>query len=296
MHIGAVFPQTQIGADPGAVRAFAQAATDLGYDHLLAYDHVVGAIPALHDGFTGGYTWEHPFHEPLVLFGFLAAVCPLELVTGVLVLPQRQTVLVAKQAAEVDVLTGGRLRMGVGLGWNRVEYQALDMPFATRGARIEEQIELLRRLWTAPVEEFGGRFHGIRGAALVPRPVQQPIPIWMGANLGSPGLERVGRLADGWIVFRAQPGDQLDRDAERVLAAVTEAGRDPAKFGIQGRLTVDGQDPDTVRRQVESWRSFGATHLAIATTGELPRSPDEHIRTLAVTASAIVLGSRERRG
>jgi alkanesulfonate monooxygenase SsuD/methylene tetrahydromethanopterin reductase-like flavin-dependent oxidoreductase (luciferase family) len=182
------------------------------------------------------------------------------------------------------VLTGGRLRIGVGLGWNRVEYPALDMPFATRGARIEEQIELLRLLWTAPVEEFGGRFHGIRGAALVPRPTQQPIPTWMGANLGSPALERAGRLADGWIVFRAQPGDQLNRDAERVLAAVIEAGRDPLDFGIQGRPTIDVQDPDTVRAQIESWRSFGATHLAIATARELPRSADEHTRTLSPPA------------
>jgi len=285
----AVFPQTQIGPDPGATRAFAHAATDLGYDHLLVYDHVVGAIPAMHAGFTGGYTWEHPFHEPMVLFGFLAAICPLELVTGVLVLPQRQTVLVAKQAAEVDLLTEGRLRLGVGVGWNRVEYQALDVPFAQRGARLEEQVELLRALWTAPVEEFGGRFHGIRGAALVPRPVQQPIPIWMGANLGSPTLERVGRLADGWIVFRAQPGEQLERDAERVRTALERAGRDRAGFGIQGRLTVEEQTPDSVREQVESWRAFGASHLAIATMGVRSRTVDEHIHTLRITAEAIGL-------
>jgi probable F420-dependent oxidoreductase len=227
----------------------------------------------------------------MVLFGFLAACCPLELVTGVLVLPQRQTVLVAKQAAEIDLLTEGRFRLGVGLGWNRVEYQALDVPFTARGARIEEQVKLLRLLWTESVGEFEGTFHGIRGAALVPRPTQQPIPIWMGANLGSPSLERIGRLADGWIVYRAQPGAELDRDAERIFAALDSEGRNRSDFGIQGRLSVAGLDDDAIRTEVDSWRRFAATHLAISTMAPQPMPPEEHLRALARTAAAIGLVS-----
>ena len=185
MRIGVVFPQIEIGADRGAVRTYAQGVEDLGFDHLLAYDHVLGADPAAHPGWSGAYTQQDTFHEPFVLFGFLAGFCGLELATGVIVLPQRQTALVAKQAAEVDILTGGRFRLGVGIGWNAVEYEALGEDFRTRGRRIEEQIEVMRELWTEPVVDLDARNHRITGAGIAPLPVQRP----------DPGLDRRAEFA-----------------------------------------------------------------------------------------------------
>src|SRR6266516_4401442 len=183
MRIGVVFPQTEIGPDRGAVRAYAEAARDLGFAHLLAYDHVVGADPSQHPGWSGPYTHETLFHEPFVLFGYVAALAPeLELVTGVIILPQRQTVLVAKQAAEVDVLTGGRFRLGIGIGWNHVEYEALGQDFRTRAPRFEEQIALLRRLFQEPVVTCEGRFDRITAAGINPLPLQRPIPLWIGGS------------------------------------------------------------------------------------------------------------------
>src|SRR6476659_4040741 len=183
MRLGAVFPQTEIGPDPGAVRAFAQAAEELGYDHLLAYDHVLGADTSNRPDWPGPYRAEHQFHEIFVLSGYLAAVAPgLELVTGVLVLPQRQTALVAKQAAEIDLLTGGRFRLGVGLGWNFVEFEALGEDFTNRGRRSEEQIDVLRRLWTEQSVTHEGEHERVTGAGLSPLPRQRPIPVWFGAS------------------------------------------------------------------------------------------------------------------
>ncbi len=181
MRIGVVFPQTEIGPDAGAVRRYAQGVEALGYTHILAYDHVVGADPEMHAPWTGPYDVHTQFHEPMVLFGYLAAVTTLELVTGIIILPQRQTVLAAKQAAEVDLLTGGRFRFGVGLGWNPVEYEALGKDFSSRGRRMDEQVALLRRLWTEPTVTFDGTFDRVTGAGLAPLPVQRPIPLWMGA-------------------------------------------------------------------------------------------------------------------
>src|SRR3984885_9869785 len=194
MRIGVVFPQTEIGADAGAVRAYAEHVEGLGVTHLLAYDHVVGADPNDSPGWDGPEALHNPFHEPLVTFGYLAAVTTsLELVTGILILPQRQTVLVAKQAAEVDLLSGGRLRLGIGLGWNAVEYEALGEDFSNRGKRCEEQVDLMRKLWTEPSVTFSGSYHHVTGAGLAPLPVQRPIPVWFGAS--SPrALRRAGRL------------------------------------------------------------------------------------------------------
>ncbi len=193
MRVGVVFPQTEIGADVGAVRAYAQRVEELGYRHVLAYDHVLGADPAVHRGWQGPYDVTTTFHEPFVLFGYLAGITSLELVTGIIILPQRQTALVAKQAAEVDLLTRGRFRLGVGLGWNAVEYEALGQDFATRGRRIEEQVDLLRRLWTEPTVTFHGRFDEVTGAGLAPLPVQRPIPVWFGGQ-SDPAYRRIG----GW--------------------------------------------------------------------------------------------------
>src|SRR6202046_511074 len=201
MQIGAVYPQTELRGDPVAVREFGRAAEDLGFDHLLAYDHVLGAVHADRTPpLTGPYTEHDPFHDPFVMFAYLAAVPErLRFATGILILPQRPTALVARQAADLDLLSGGRLRLGVGIGWNHVEYEALGQQFRTRGARQEEQIGLLRRLFTDPVVDFSGRFDRIDRAALVPKPTR-PIPIWLGGS-GDAAFERAARLADGFIFF-----------------------------------------------------------------------------------------------
>lgn len=281
MQLGVVFPQTEIGNDPGAIRAYAQGVEELGFDYLLAYEHVLGAHPdRLKDlGRQPPYTHESPFHEPFVLFGFLAACTSrIGLTTGVLILPQRQTVLVAKQAAEVDVLSRGRLRLGVGLGWNPVEYEALGENFRNRGRRIEEQVTLLRLLWTQQLVDFEGRYHRVRGAGINPLPVQRPIPVWMGGS-AEPALRRMARIADGWISQLA-PGPQAAEVLERVRAYVREAGRDPAAFGVEGRLHLGTTPQESWPQAVETWRRLGGTHLAVNTMRSDLKSPDQHVAAL----------------
>jgi probable F420-dependent oxidoreductase len=264
VQLGVVFPQTEIGADPGGVHAFAQAAEEIGYGHLLAYDHVLGADVSQRSDWPGPYTSEHQFHEIFVLFGYLAAVAPgLELVAGVLVLPQRQTALVAKQAAEVDLLTGGRLRLGVGLGWNYVEFDALGEDFRNRGRRSEEQIEVLRRLWTEPVVEFEGRWHRIPAAGINPLPVQRPIPIWIGGS-AEVAIRRAARLADGFFPQRPLEGG-WPATMERFRVWAEEAGRDPASIGVEQRIDASSGTPDDWRAAVEKWRELGATHISVVT-------------------------------
>lgn len=208
MRIGVVFAQTEIGGDPAAVRAYGQRVEELGFAHILAYDHVVGADPEVHQGWQGPYNIDSTFHEPFVVFGYLAALTSLELVTGVIILPQRQSVLVAKQAAEVDLLTGGRFRLGIGLGWNAVEYEALGEEFTNRGRRSEEQVEVMRKLWTERSVTFDGKYHAVTGAGLAPLPTQRPIPVWFGAA-SDRAYERAGRLGDGWFPMM-EPGPGLD--------------------------------------------------------------------------------------
>jgi len=283
MRIGVVFPQTELGGDAGAVRAYAQWAEELGFSHVLAYDHVVGADPAVHTGWDGPYDVHTTFHEPMVLYGYLAAVTSMELVTGVVILPQRQTVLVAKQAAEVDLLTGGKFRLGVGIGWNRVEYEALGQDFSTRGKRLEEQITLLRRVWTEQTVTFGGTFDRITGAGLAPMPVQRPIPVWVGAQ--SPrAYRRAGRLADGWFPQMA-PGPRLDEARRIVTEAAAEAGRDPASLGMEGRLRWQ-EDRDKLPAAMRQWQDAGATHLSVNTMGAGLKTVDDHLAALAIAAEA----------
>ena len=283
MRVGAVFPQTELGGDPGAVRAYGERVEELGYTHILAYDHVVGADPSVHTGWGGPYDVHTTFHEPLVMFGYLAAVTrSLELVTGVIILPQRQTVLVAKQAAEVDLLSGGRLRLGVGIGWNAVEYEALGEDFSNRGKRSAEQIDVLRQLWTAQTVTFDGAFHQVTGAGLAPLPVQRPIPVWIGAASG-PGYRRAGRLADGWFPMMA-PGPTLDEARAVVETAAVQAGRDPAEIGMEGRVSYRG-DVDAIGAEVAAWAEAGASHLSINTMGAGLGAVDEHLAVLTDIAA-----------
>jgi probable F420-dependent oxidoreductase len=276
MKLGVVFPQTEIGADPTAVRDYAQAAEELGYRYLLVYDHVIGANPERPGGWRGPYTYRSLFHEPFVLFGYLAGLTrSLELVTGVIILPQRQTVLVAKQAAEVDVLTGGRLRLGVGLGWNVVEYEALGENFRNRGRRVEEQIRVLRALWQDELVTFKGRWHQIPDAGIRPLPVQRPIPIWMG-GMAEAVLQRAARLADGWFP-QFQPGPQAQAMVDRLRQYVREAGRDPQAFGIDGRIGLGVGGPQEWVAGVQAWQALGATHLAVNTMGIGLASPAAHM-------------------
>jgi probable F420-dependent oxidoreductase len=286
MEIGVVFPQTELGGDVAAVRTYGQRVEELGYRHLVAYDHVLGADPAVHEGWDRAYDVDTTFHEPLVLFGFLAAITSLELVASVIILPQRETALVAKQAAEVDLLSGGRLRLGVGIGWNQVEYEALGQEFTVRGRRLTEQIGLLRRLWTEKSVTFDGKYDRITGAGLAPLPVQRPIPLWLGAQ-SAPGYRRVGRLGDGWFP-QMGPGAELDAANEAIAAAATEAGRDPATIGMHGRYPWRG-DADDMIRTVEAWRESGATHVSINTMGAGLATVGDHLAALASAADALAL-------
>ncbi len=288
MQIGVVFPQTELDPEAGAVRAYGRRVEELGFRHVMAYDHVVGADPAVHQGWSGPYDVRTTFHEPMVMFGFLAALTSLELVTGIIILPQRQTALAAKQAAEVDLLSGGRFRLGVGLGWNEVEYEALGQDFRTRGRRIEEQVALMRRLWTEESVTYEGEFDRVTGAGLAPLPVQKPIPVWFGAQ-SERAYRRVGRLADGWFP-QVSPGPELDNAKEIVHAAAREAGRDPAQLGMEGRISWRG-DARKLAEQATRWNDAGATHLAVNTMGAGLASLGDHLGALEQAAVALGLRS-----
>jgi probable F420-dependent oxidoreductase len=260
MKLGAVFPTTEIGSDPAAVRDWAQAAEELGYHHVVVYDHVIGAVHADREPkLTGPYTERDPFHEPFVLLAYLAALTQrLELTTGVLILPQRQTALVAKQAIELDLLSRGRLRLGVGTGWNHVEYDSLGVPFGDRGARLEEQVALLRELWSQPVIDFRGKFHRVDRAGLLPQPARR-IPIWFG-GFTPVALRRAARTGDGFL-FGASPSRVL-----RLLASLREElaaqGRASADFGAEA--VVDFSDPrESWGVELERWRKAGGTHFSL---------------------------------
>src|SRR5207302_4876583 len=255
MQIGVTFPQTEIGADPVAIRDYAQAVEGLGYKHLVVFDHVLGADPTHRPGWRG-YTQKDMFHEPFVLFGYLAALTHLELVTAVIILPQRQTVLVAKQAAEVAVLNGGKLRLGVGVGWNPVEYEALGMNFHTRGRMVEEQIEVLRLLWRQENVTYHGQFHTITEAGLNPLPIRRSIPIWTGGR-ADVLLRRTARLADGWFPL-GRPDAQMQQAIERLHRYIREAGRDPHTVGIQAQVNAKDGNADEWMRETKKWRELGA--------------------------------------
>jgi probable F420-dependent oxidoreductase len=289
MKIGVVFPQTDIGNDPAGIRDYAQAVEALGYTHILAYDHVLGANRDRHTALTGPYSHRDAFHEPFVLFGFLAAVTRrVELTTGIIILPQRQTALVAKQAAAVDVLSGGRLRLGVAVGWNFVEYEALGEEFTIRGKRIEEQIEVLRALWTRELVTLKGRWHRIMDAGINPPPVQRPVPIWMG-GLSDAALRRAARVADGWVWSGAvRPGAEAQGLIDKAHALVVAAGRDPGAFGIEGRMVLAQLKPEQWAVEVAAWRALrGVTHLCVDTMRLGLTKPEQHIEMLRRFREAI---------
>ena len=284
MEIGVIFPQTEIGADVGAIRDYAQATEDLGFAHIFIADHVLGADTQFHTHPSlANYSQHSVVHESLTLMGYLAAITEkVGLVTGILILPQRQTVLVAKQAAEIDVLSGGRLRLGIGVGWNQVEFEALGQDFHDRGRRSAEQIEVLRALWTQEVVDFHGRWHNITHAGLNPLPVQRPIPIWLGGGgagdspLNEVVLRRIGRLADGW--FPMLPPNQEGKEAiDRVRRYAEDAGRDPDSVGLEGRVTVAAGGPEDWAGELKAWSELGATHISVNTGGAGFTTPDEHI-------------------
>ncbi|MDX1414205.1 MAG: LLM class F420-dependent oxidoreductase [Candidatus Promineifilaceae bacterium] len=286
MKIGLVFPQTEIGTDPALIRDYAQAAEDLGFTHILAYDHILGANPHRPGGWQGPYTHQDAFHEPFVLYSFMAAVTErIEFVTGILILPQRETAVVAKQAATLDSLSNGRLRLGVGIGWNAVEYTALNQDFHTRGRRIEEQVILLRRLWTEPLVTFEERWHHIPDAGLNPLPIQRPIPIWFGGHADAV-LRRTARLGDGWM-----PGFRTAADAASALATLesylAEYGRSRADCGLEPRIHLRHGDLDMLVKRAQDWRAAGATHLSFNTMDAGLKSPAAHIHAIEAFAAAV---------
>ena len=274
MQLGVTFPQTEIGADPAVIRDYAQTIEELGYKHIVVFEHVLGADPTHRPGWRG-YTQNDMFHEPFVLFGYLAALTQLEMVPAVIILPQRQTALVAKQAAEVNILTGGKLRLGIGVGWNPVEYEALGMNFHTRGHMIEEQVEVMRLLWSREVISYKGRYHTITEAGLNPLPPRHSIPIWMGGG-ADVLLRRVARLGDGWFP-QGQPDEQMHATVERLREYIREAGRDPATVGIEARINAREGNLDEWVRQTQGWRKLGATHISINTMGARFKSLKDHV-------------------
>jgi len=286
MRIGVVFPQTEIGGDPAAVKDYAQATEDLGFTHILAYAHVVGANLASRPGWRPPYSHLDMFHEPFVLYGFLAGLTKkIELVTGIIILPQRQTVLVAKQAAALDVLSGGRLRLGIGIGWNPVEYEALGQDFKSRGRRSEEQVQLLRKLWTQELVTFEGAWDKVVDAGINPLPVQRPIPIWFGAT-DDRALHRLAKLGDGWFPLMA-PDEKCREALEKIRRYASEAGRNPSEIGIEGRIGYGQGSPEAWLKELQAWEALGATHLSFNTMKAGTNSPAAHIDAIRRFKTAV---------
>jgi len=279
MRFGVVFPQTEIGTDPSVIRDYAQTAEGVGYTHILAYDHVLGANPASRPGWSPTYTYKDSFHEPFVLFGYLAGMTKtIELVTGVIILPQRQTALVAKQAAALDVISGGRVRLGIGIGWNPVEYEALGQDFKNRGRRCEEQVELMRKLWTNELVTFKGQWHKVTDAGLKPLPIQRPIPVWFGGGADQV-LSRVARLGDGWLPLLG-PDEKCRAAIEKLRSYAREAGRNPETIGIEGRIFAGDRPVQEWLDEISAWKKLGATHMTINTMKAGFPTPAAHIEAI----------------
>jgi probable F420-dependent oxidoreductase len=273
MKLGVSLFARELGNDRVAIRDFAQAVEGAGYNHVLTAEHVMGGHPDRQNPGERVHTYEQPYYEPFVLLGFIAGCTnSLEVVTSILILPQRQTGVVAKQAAQLDILTGGRLRLGIGIGRNWMEYEALNENFKNRGRRVEEQVEVLRRLWTDELVTFEGRWHHLDRMGLNPMPIQRPIPIWMGTytQIVENAVKRVARIADGWFP-QFPPGDELRAVVQRLHGYAREAGRDPSSIGIEGGLRASADEgPEAWQKQAEAWKALGATHLRVSLVGEFP--------------------------
>lgn len=294
MKFGVIYPQTEIGHEPAIVREYAITAERLGYSHITAYEHVLGANPERPGGWSGPYTYLNEFIEPFVLFSFMAAVTStIELTTGILILPQRQTVLVAKQAACLDVLSGSRLRLGIGIGWNSVEYTALEQNFHNRGKRIEEQVEVLQQLWNQPLVDIRGKWHDIPDAGINPLPVRKNIPIWFGGH-ADPVLKRAARLGNGWMP-NYRDADAAREAIDKLDGYLAELGRirgnaritDDQRFGLEARIPYGDGDPNTWLNLVQGWRDVGATHISFNTMGAGFQSAQEHINGIKRFAETI---------
>ena len=289
MQIGCIYPQVEVESDPGAVRAFAQAAEGMGFAFIEAYDHVVGANRPSPSGTQRPYNLDSPFHEPLVLFSYMAGITStIGFATGIMILPQRQAALVAKQAACLDVLSNGRFRMGIGTGWNEVEYEALGMDFASRGARMGEQVEFMRELWTRREVTFTGEFNRIEEAGIWPLPVQRPIPVWFGGASDRPYfgekakmgvLRRIARLGDGWIQ-QTMPRERTVELIGIFHEMIREYGRDPARIGVETRLETGSIPEADWGRAAEDWQGTGITHVAVNTMLGGLVGMDAHIKRL----------------
>jgi len=275
MRLNAFFPTRDIGTDPAKIRDWAQAAEDLGYAHIEVPDHVFGATAR--DGWVPIYNEKDAFHETFVTIGFLAAVTKnIGLTSGVLISPQRQTGLIAKQAAEADVLSGGRIRLGIGVGWNHVEYQALGQDWSTRGARQGEQVEVLRALWTQDLVTFKGRFHDLKEVSITPAPIQRPIPIWLGGTSDA-AVKRAARIGDGWMPI--MPPDEAAPKLAALRAHLKAFGRDPATFGLEGWLRMHEADPQRWAAAADGWRALGADLVMLYPMYRIPDFADQ-IKTL----------------
>ena len=260
MQLNAIFPTRDIGNDPARIRDWAQAAEALGYAYIEVPDHVFGA--AARGDWTPNYNEKDPFHETFVTLGFLAAVTTrIGLSSGVLIAPQRQTGLIAKQAAEVDLLSGGRLRLGIGVGWNHIEYEALGTEWKTRGARQGEQVEVLRRLWSGELVTYEGHFHRLEAVTIEPPPVQRPIPIWLGGTSDAV-VKRAARLADGWMPILA-PDTVAEQKLELLRGEMRAQGRDPSRFGLEGWLRMLADDPQQWGAAADGWRRLGADYVML---------------------------------
>ena len=263
MKLGVTYPQNIIGGDPTIVRDFAQTAEGLGYSHLVAYDHVVGVNRAAYPDWKGPYTSADLFHDPFTLFSYIAGITEtIELSPQIVILPQRQAVLVAKQAASLDVLSGGRLRLGVGIGWNKVEYIAMGEYFHDRGKRSEEQIAVMRALWAEPHVVFEGEYHMIPDAGINPLPAE-PLEVWIGGGSDAT-YDRIGRMGDGWLNIYVSP-DNIQPALDKIQASAEQAGRDASKIGLDCWTGMGSGTPDDWRAEIETWRNLGATHITVNT-------------------------------
>lgn len=286
MKFGIVFPQNEFPSDPTAIKDFAQAVEDLGFYHLLAYEHVLGANPNRAGGWSGPYTHTDSFQEPFALFSYLAGLTrKLHFITGVVILPQRETALFAKQAATLDVLCEGRLRLGVGVGWNKVEYISLNKDFHNRGKRFEEQVQVLQQLWTRPLVTFNGRWHTIPDAGLNPLPRQQPIPLWFGGH-ADPVLRRLAKMGDGWLPNHHTP-EAGSEDFAKLEQYLSEEGRSLDEIGVEPRIRYTDGDEDEWCRLAEGWQEKGATHITLITMGAGFKTPHEHLQAVQRYARAL---------